>query len=162
VNEWLTAASRATAAHGRVGCAIWLAVAADRPPRALGDGEWLDLGGKEVQRFDTRRTSPMAGTRACGTRRPRARSSAAISSAIWVIRSRSPTRDIVGPAIDTEGCFHDTSLTPDAGAAMCRLAALGPRRLAVMHGLSYSRPVAPALEALGDYHDGKLRQALTR
>jgi hypothetical protein len=42
------------------------------------------------------------------------------------------------------------------------MAALGPRRLAVMHGLSYSGPVAPALEALADYDDGKLRQALTR
>ena len=53
VNAWLAAAPRPTAAHGRVGCAIWLTDAADRPPRVLGDGEWLDLGGKEVQRIDT-------------------------------------------------------------------------------------------------------------
>src|SRR5688572_24935021 len=39
LNEWLAAAPRATAAHGRIGCATWLNEMADRRPRVLADGE---------------------------------------------------------------------------------------------------------------------------
>ena len=39
--------------HGQIGCAIWLNDQAPRPPRALADGEVLDLGGRRVRRLDT-------------------------------------------------------------------------------------------------------------
>ena len=51
--EWLEAAPAATVTHGAIGCAIWLNDQAPRPPRALADGEVLDLGGRRVRRLDT-------------------------------------------------------------------------------------------------------------
>ena len=161
VNSWLAAAPRATAAHGAIGCAIWLTDAADRPPRVLGDGEWLDLGGKEVQRIDTPHVphswdAGLLYEKTTGT---------LFCSDLFTHLGDPPALtdgDIVGPAIAAEEQFHFTSLTPDTGATMRRLAALEPKRLAVMHGSSYSGHVAPALEALADYYDGKLRQAMTR
>src|ERR1700682_3667634 len=45
LGEWLSAAPDATVTHGAIGCAIWLNDQGPRPPRALADGEVLDLGG---------------------------------------------------------------------------------------------------------------------
>ena len=53
INEWLGAAPNATAAQGRIGCNIWLNDTAIRPPRALKDGETIDLGGKSVRYIAT-------------------------------------------------------------------------------------------------------------
>ncbi len=53
LNQWLAAAPNAVPAHGQLGCNIWLADMADRPPRALKDNEVLDLGGKRVRWLDT-------------------------------------------------------------------------------------------------------------
>ena len=51
MNEWLAIAPRAQAAHGQTGCLVSLNDFADRPPRALNDGETIDLGGgKRAQR----------------------------------------------------------------------------------------------------------------
>jgi hypothetical protein len=51
LNDWLAAAPQATAAQGGIGCNIWLNDAAMRPPRALRDGEVIDLGGKRVRHY---------------------------------------------------------------------------------------------------------------
>jgi len=40
-----------------------------------------------------------------------------------------------------------------------RLAKLGPRTLAVMHGSSFSGAAAPVLESLAGFYDDRLRQA---
>ena len=53
MNEWLALAPRATVAHGFIGCMVSIGDLADRAPRALGDGEALDIGGQVVQWFDT-------------------------------------------------------------------------------------------------------------
>src|SRR5512132_2036532 len=53
LGEWLAAAPSATVTHGAIGCAIWLNDQAPRPPRALANGEVLDLGGRRVQRPHT-------------------------------------------------------------------------------------------------------------
>ena len=43
-------ARHAEVAHGAIGCMVSLNDLADRPPRALADGEVLDLGGKRLRR----------------------------------------------------------------------------------------------------------------
>jgi flavorubredoxin len=53
MNQWLAAAPESEVAHGVVGCLVSLNDLADRPPRALADGEVLDLGGKRVRHIDT-------------------------------------------------------------------------------------------------------------
>jgi flavorubredoxin len=53
MNQWLAAAPHAEVAHGALGCMVSLNDMADRAPRALADGEVLDLGGKRVRHVDT-------------------------------------------------------------------------------------------------------------
>ena len=53
MNQWLAASPGAQIAHGEVGVMVSLNDLADRAPRALKDGETLDLGGKRVRHLDT-------------------------------------------------------------------------------------------------------------
>ena len=53
LNQWLAAAPTAEVIHSRLGCQVSLNDLADRPPRALGDGEVIDLGGRKVRWIDT-------------------------------------------------------------------------------------------------------------
>src|SRR3569832_1895058 len=53
MNDWLAAAPNAQVVHSQVGCDVSLNDLAARPPRALADGEVLDLGGKRVRWIDT-------------------------------------------------------------------------------------------------------------
>src|SRR6185295_13559790 len=53
MNQWLAAAPKAEVAHGVVGVDVSLNDIADRPPRALQDGEVIDLGGKRIRHIDT-------------------------------------------------------------------------------------------------------------
>ena len=53
LNDWLSVAPGAQAAHGKIGCNIWLNEMSDRPPRALADGEVIDLGKRKIRRMDT-------------------------------------------------------------------------------------------------------------
>jgi hypothetical protein len=68
--------------------------------------------------------------------------------------------DIVEPSIMTEDLFHYTSLGPNTGSTIRKLAELRPKVLAAMHGASFSGDGAAALKALGDHFDARLRLAL--
>lgn len=49
MNQWLAAAPNAQVTHGQVACDVSLNDLADRAPRALADGEVMDLGGKRMR-----------------------------------------------------------------------------------------------------------------
>jgi flavorubredoxin len=68
MNEWLALAPLATVIQGFIGCMVSLGDLADREPRALSDGETLDIGGHVVQWFDTPACPPRLGGR-CALRR---------------------------------------------------------------------------------------------
>ena len=53
MNMWLTAAPYSQVAHGALGCIVSLNDLCDRPPRALAEGEVIDLGGKRVRQIST-------------------------------------------------------------------------------------------------------------
>jgi flavorubredoxin len=53
LNEWLAAAPAAEPVCGRVAAMVSMSDVADRPPRALADGELLSLGTHSVRWFDT-------------------------------------------------------------------------------------------------------------
>ena len=53
MNEWLAAAPRAKPLCGQVAAMVSMADLADRPPRAVTDGETISLGTHRVRRFDT-------------------------------------------------------------------------------------------------------------
>ena len=56
--------------------------------------------------------------------------------------------DIVEPSLVAEEIFHSTSLGPNVGPTLRRLAALEPATLATMHGSSYRGNGAAQLTAL--------------
>lgn len=153
MNEWLAIAPRAQGAHGQTGCLVSLNDFADRPPRALNDGETIDLGGgKRIRYIDTPHTphgwdagvlfEESTQTLLCGDLFTQLGDGAALTGG-----------DVVGPAIAAEDLFKYSSLSPNMGAAIRALAGLAPRTLALMHGPSFSGDGGMALRALADDYD---------
>ena len=166
MNEWLSIAPQATAAHGQTGCLVSLNDFADRAPRVLKDGEVIDLGGgKRVRFIDTPHTphgwdagvmyEKSTGTLMCGDLFTQLGDDRAITDG-----------DIVGPAIVAEDMFKYSALNPSMGLTIRRLAELTPRTLALMHGPSFVGDGAAALKALANDYDrrvsGEVADALAR
>jgi flavorubredoxin len=163
MNEWLAIAPQAEVAHGHTGVLASLNDMADRAPRALGDGDAIDLGGgKRVRYIDTPHTphgwdagvlyEESTGTLLCGDLFTQLGDGPALTEG-----------DIVGPAIAGEDLFQYSSLSPNMGATLRSLAELSPRTLALMHGPSFSGDGGAALRALADDYDRRtldLRLAL--
>jgi hypothetical protein len=132
---------------------------ADRAPRTLADGEVLDIGGKRLRYLDTPHVphgweagllfEETTGTLLCGDLFSHPGNGPAVTAT-----------DVVGPAMAAEDSFGYSSLTPTTGPTIRRLAALGPRTLAVMHGSSYAGDCGQALRDLADNYDRRIRTAL--
>lgn len=158
MNEWLAAAPRAQVAHGRIACAISLDDMADRAPRALDDGEVVDLGGKRVRFVYTPHVphgweagvmfEETAGVLLGGDLFTHSGDGPALTEA-----------DVLGPAIHAEDMFHAMCLGPGTGPVLRRLAELSPRTLALMHGSSFAGDGAAALRGLADHYAGKITAA---
>jgi flavorubredoxin len=110
---------------------------ADRTPRALTDGEVVDLGGgKRVRFIDTPHTphgwdagvlyEESTRTLMCGDLFTQLGNDRALTDG-----------DIVGPAIAAEDMFKYSCLNPGMGATIRSLSKLAPRTLALMHGPSF-------------------------
>jgi flavorubredoxin len=157
LDEWLAAAPHATVTHGAIGCAIWLNDQAPRPPRALADGEVLDLGDRRVRRLDTPHVPHCwdAGLLYEET-------TATLFTSDLFTHVGNPAAltdgDILGPAVEAEKRFGYTALTPATGTTIRRLARLAPRTLAVMHGSSYSGEAATVLESLASVYEDLLHK----
>jgi flavorubredoxin len=136
MNMWLAAAPGSQVAHGALGCDVSLNDLCDRPPRPLADGEVIDLGGKRLRQISTPHVphgweaqvffEETTGTLLCGD----------IASQVGAPPALT-TDDIVGPALEAEGMFHATCLTPHTAATLRALGDLRPSTLAIMHGASY-------------------------
>lgn len=158
MNPWLAAAPRAEVAHGAIGVMVSLNDLADRPPRALNDGEVLELGGKRVRHFDTPHVPHGWEARVLFEETTRT----LLCGDLFTHTGDGPalTRgDIVGPARAAEEMFRATCLTPQTGATLRKLAALKPARLALMHGSSFEGDCERALRDLADVYDGMLAAA---
>jgi flavorubredoxin len=153
MNEWLAVAPQAQLAHGETGCMVSLADMADRPPRALKDGEVIDLGpAKRVRYLDTPHTphgwdagvvfEESTRTLLCGDLFTQLGDGPALTEG-----------DIVGPAIAGEDLFQYSSLSPDMGTTVRSLARLRPSTLALMHGPSFAGDGEAALLALAADYD---------
>ncbi len=152
MNLWLAAAPEAEIVHGATACDVSLGDLADRPPRTLGDGETIDLGGKSVRYIDTPHTphgwdagllfEETTGTLLCGDLFTQTGRSGPLTEA-----------DIVGPAAAAEDLFGFSSLHPAMGATIRALAPLAPKTLALMHGPAFAGDGAAALLALADDYD---------
>ncbi len=155
MNQWLAAAPRATVAQSVIGCMVSLNDLADRPPRALADGEVLDIGGHRIRWIDTPHVphaweagliyDETTRTLFCGD--------------LFTQTGAYPatgTDDIVGPTITAENMFHAWSLTPGSSAQLRRLAELDITTLALMHGPAFSGDCRAALLDLADDVDKRI------
>jgi flavorubredoxin len=152
MNLWLAAAPQAQIVHGHTACMVSLNDLADRPPRALANGEVLDIGGRRVHYIDTPHVphawesgliyEEVTRTLFCGDLFTQVGHGPAIT-----------TGSIVEAAIAAENAFQATSLTPATGPTIRMLAALKPRRLAVMDGSCYAGDCSVALEELAAYYE---------
>ena len=159
MSQWLATAPDSQVIHGNTGVAISLGDLADRPPRAVADGETIDIGGKRVRWIDTPHVphnwesgllyEETTGTLLCGDLFTRLGDVPAISDS-----------DPVGPAAAAEDMFKGTSLTAATGRTIRALADLQPARLALMHGSVYTGDTVAALNALADDYDVRVQKAL--
>ena len=150
MNLWLAAAANAEIVHGQMGCEISIADLADRPPRGLADDEVLDLGGRRMRWLATPHVphgweagvfyEEEAGTLFCGDLFTHVGETAPLTS-----------DDILAPSIEAENAFRAMTMAPGTSAALERLAALNPRRLALMHGASFEGDGAAPLQGLADF-----------
>lgn len=163
VNDFLEVAPHAQVAHGALGCVVSLNDHCVRPPRPLQDGEVLQLGGASLARRVVELATPHVphnweshmffeeetGTLFCGDLLTQTGDGPALVS--------GDHGDILGAAIAAEELFKQTSLGPAVPATYRRLAGLGPRRLAIMHGSSYEGDCPALLRAMADVYEQRLR-----
>lgn len=152
MNMWLNAAPRSQVAFGALGCDISLNDLCDRPPRALADGEVLELGGKRIRQISTPHVphgweaqvlfEETTNTLFCGDLLSHCGNGPALTD-----------NDVVGPALDAERMFRATSLGPMTRPTLHRLAELSPRTLAIMHGSSFHGDAGKALRDLASGYD---------
>ena len=138
---------------------VSLPALAARPPRALQNGEVLDLGGKRVRHVDTPHVphcwearvlfEETTGTLFCGDLFTHFGNESALTS-----------NDLVGPAKEAEAAFQASCLTPTTGQTIRTLAELQPKVLGVMHGSSFEGDCAAALNDLAAVYD-ELHAALS-
>jgi len=150
MNQWLAAAPHAQVVHGQTACMVSLNDLADRAPRALADGETMDLGGKRVRWIDTPHVphgweagvvwEETASTLLCGDLLTHGGDGPPLTEG-----------DVTAPAMASEDMFHAMSMAPATGQILQRLADLAPRTLALMHGSSFRGDGAAALRALAGY-----------
>jgi flavorubredoxin len=157
MNDWLAAAPKATVAHGALACDVSLNDLALRPPRPLASGEVLDLGGKRMRWIDTPHVphgweagvyyEETAGDLFCG-------------DLLTHVGDGPPLTgdDLLPAAIAAADMFGYMTLAPHTGRVLRELAALAPKRLAVMHGSSFAGDGAAALAGLADYCERKSRE----
>ncbi len=157
MNMWLTAAPGSQVAHGALGCDISLNDLCDRPPRALAEGEVIDIGGKRLRQISTPHVphgweaqvlfEETTSTLLCGDLFSQVGSGPALI-----------TDDVVGPALAAESMFHATALAPHTGQTMRALGDLEPSTLAIMHGPSFQGDGKRALYDLAVAYEEMARQ----
>jgi flavorubredoxin len=150
LNEWLAAAPQSTPLCGQVAAMVSIGDLADRPPRALADGEAISLGRHTVRWLDTPHLphawecgflmEEHTGTLFCGDlfTQPGAEHPAVTDA------------DILGPSEAFRGQMDYFSHTKNARELIEKLAVTGPRMLACMHGSAWQGDGAQLLRALGD------------
>ena len=158
MNMWLAAAPQSEVAYGALGCDISLNDLCDRPPRALQEGEVIDLGGKRVRQISTPHVphgweaqvlyEEATGTLLCGDL------FSAVGAGPALVED-----DIVGPALAAEAMFHASCLAPQTGTVLRGLGDLEPTTLAVMHGSSFRGDGKQALYDLADAYEALAAEA---
>jgi len=150
LNDWLALAPRAVPLCGRIAAMVSIDDVADRPPRALADGELLALGKRAVRWFDTPHL-PHAWD--CGLM-IETTTSTFFCGDLFTQGGRGETplteADILGPSEALRAPLDYVAHAPDTSAMLERLAEQQPTTLACMHGSAWSGDGTALLRALAD------------
>jgi flavorubredoxin len=150
LNQWLARAPVAVPLCGQIAAMVSISDLADRPPRALADGEQLALGGHTLQWFDTPHVphgwdcgllmDASTGTFFCGDlfTQP-GHGERALTEA-----------DILGPSEAFRQPMDYFAHAPQTAATLARLAQQKPRTLACMHGSAWRGDGGALLRHLGE------------
>jgi flavorubredoxin len=150
LNEWLALAPLSLPLCGRVAAIVSISDLADRPPRALADGETLSLGKHSVRWFDTPHL-PHAWE--CGylmEDRTRTLLCGDLFTQGGADHPAITETDILGPSEAFRHGMDYFSHTKNAGEMLERLASTRPETLACMHGSAWHGDGAKLLRALAD------------
>jgi flavorubredoxin len=150
LNEWLAVAPAAEPVCGRVAAMVSVDDVADRPARALADGEALSLGTHGVQWFDTPHL-PHAWE--CGfllETRTRTLLCGDLFTQGGAEHAPLTESDILGPSEAFRKPMDYFSHSKNARRLLERLAAEKPTTLACMHGSAWRGDGAGLLRALAD------------
>ncbi|MEZ5445703.1 MAG: MBL fold metallo-hydrolase [Gammaproteobacteria bacterium] len=150
LNEWLAAAPQAGPLCGKVAAMVSISDLADRPPRALADGEALSLGRHSVRWYDTPHLphawecgllmEERTGTLLCGD----------LFTQGGADNPPVTESDILGPSEAFRHQMDYFSHTRNARQMLERLASTAPATLACMHGSAWRGDGARLLRALAD------------
>lgn len=149
LNQWLEAAPQAAPVCGKVAAMVSIGDLADRPPRALADGETLSLGRHTVRWFDTPHL-PHAWD--CGFMFEEHTATLLCGDLFTQGGDDLPAlveSDILGPSEAFRRQMDYFSHAPNAGEMIERLASTDPTTLACMHGSAWRGDGAALLRALG-------------
>jgi flavorubredoxin len=150
LNEWLAVAPRSTPLCGTVAAIVSINDLADRPPRALADGERLSLGKHAVQWFDTPHL-PHAWE--CGFLMEEKTRTLLCGDLFTQGGADHPPiteSDILGPSEAFRQTMDYYSHTKNGREMLERLASAESTTLACMHGSAWRGNGARLLRALAD------------
>ena len=157
MNLWLAAAPNSQVVHGETACMVSLNDLADRPPRAVADGEIICEGCRRV-RFIATPHVPHGWE--AGVIHEETANLLFCGDLFTQLGGEALTEgDILAPAIVAEELFHATSLGSATAPTIRRLAELEPRMLALMHGPTFRGDGGQALRALADHYQAQLAAA---
>ena len=150
LGDWLAAAPQSSPLCGKVAALVSIDDMADRPARALADGETLTLGKHAVRWFDTPHL-PHAWE--CGflmEEKTRTLLCGDLFTQGGAEHPATTESDILGPSEAFRHAMDYYSHTQNARAMIERLAATEPTTLACMHGSTWKGDGAKLLRALAD------------
>jgi flavorubredoxin len=150
LNDWLAVASQAVPLCGQVAAMVSISDLADRPPRAIADGETLSLGKHKVRWFDTPHL-PHAWE--CGFLMEEQTRTLLCGDLFTQGGATHPAitqADILGPSEAFRKQMDYYSHTKNADQMLERLALAEPTTLACMHGSAWAGDGAALLRALAE------------
>ena len=150
LNEFLAAAPLATPVCGQIAAMVSVNDVADRPARALADGEQLGLGKHSVRWFDSPHV-PHAWE--CGFMFETTTAALLCGDLFTQGGADHPPvveSDILDPSEAMRKAMDYYAHAPSTQAVLDRLAAMNPTTLACMHGSAWRGDGAALLRALAD------------
>jgi flavorubredoxin len=149
LNEWLAAAPQSAPLCGTVAAMVSINDIADRPPRALADGELVSLGTHRVRWLDV---PHMPHAWECGFLSEEHTATLLCGDLFTQGGTELPAAtesDILGPSEAFRHQMDYFSHTRHAGTLIEKLAATNPSTLACMHGSAWRGDGAKLLRELG-------------